>query len=106
MLSFSNSDVQRGDKLYVIQHPAGEAKQISDLDCTVKDVPVNGYAPRLDFSHTCDTLGGSSGSPVFNEAGEVVGLHHLGMAPTGSFVDVNRAVRASLVQGVLDGYLP
>lgn len=105
VLDFATSDVQRGDKLFIIQHPAGEAKQISDLDCAVKEVPVNGYAPKLDFSHTCDTLGGSSGSPVFNEAGEVVGLHHLAKAPTGSFVDVNRAVRGSLVNGIIGAHL-
>jgi hypothetical protein len=30
------------------------------------------------FSHTSDTLGGSSGSPVFDAAGGVVGLHAVG----------------------------
>jgi V8-like Glu-specific endopeptidase len=36
----------------------------------------NGKA--TEFTHDCDSERGSSGSPVFNDAGQLVGLHHLG----------------------------
>lgn len=31
------------------------------------------------YHHSADTLGGSSGSPMFNQDGKVIGLHHAGL---------------------------
>ncbi len=46
---------------------------------------------KTDFEHRCDTLGGSSGSPVLDRASlNVVGLHHLGFLEGDT--PVNRAV--------------
>ncbi|WP_424830897.1 trypsin-like serine peptidase [Ruegeria sp.] len=91
-LKLSSSVPVTGQKLFLVQHPAGEPKQISDYDCSVSKSPVNGYEKDLDLAHECDTLGGSSGSPVFNEEGEVIALHHLGMSRSGEFSTLNRAV--------------
>ena len=67
-------------KLVMVQHPYGEPKQVSRDDCAVKTVSAPSYesSKETDFGHTCDTLNGSSGSPMLNETMEVVGLHHLG----------------------------
>lgn len=91
-LALSGSDPALASAIYVIQHPAGEAKKISKKHCAVGAVPVDGRGSGTDFAHTCDTAGGSSGSPVFNDAGEVVGLHHYGFAE-GSEWSENRAIR-------------
>lgn len=66
--------------LVVIEHPAGEPKQVSLTDCQVSGSRRQGVAGKpTDFGHLCDTLGGSSGSPVLDlSTGSVVGLHHLG----------------------------
>ncbi|MGK0366874.1 MAG: V8-like Glu-specific endopeptidase [Thermoproteota archaeon] len=41
-------------------------------------------AQRDDFTHTADTLGGSSGSPVFSRTtNQVVGIHHAGFGNNG-----------------------
>jgi V8-like Glu-specific endopeptidase len=47
---------------------------------------------KSDIAHTCDTEHGSSGSPLLNLAGSVVGLHHFGVAE-GPYWNENRAVR-------------
>jgi len=78
--------------LAIIQHPAGEPKQLSERACTVALAKVAGVTTdQTDFEHQCDTLGGSSGSPVFDRASlRVVGLHHLGFLQGDK--PVNRAV--------------
>lgn len=91
-VAMSSKSPVSGQKLYVVQHPAGEPKQISDYGCSISETPVNGYAKDVDLAHACDTLGGSSGSPIFDENGEVIALHHLGMSRSGKFSSLNRAV--------------
>ena len=59
--------------LNIIQHPNGEAKQVGLRENQLVDV--------LDdfLQYKTDTAPGSSGSPVFNDRWEVVGLHHSGV---------------------------
>jgi len=65
-----------GELVNIIQHPNGEPKQLALRENRVVDL--------LDvFLHyETDTAPGSSGSPVFNDQWEVVGLHHSGVPKT------------------------
>jgi V8-like Glu-specific endopeptidase len=60
------------DFVSIIQHPLGGPKQISFTDNKVSAV----FGVRLQYA--TDTEPGSSGSPVFNQAWQLVGLHHAG----------------------------
>src|SRR6185369_4011734 len=62
-----------GELMNIIQHPNGEPKQLALRENKLVDV--------LDrFVHyETDTAPGSSGSPVFNDQWECVGLHHSGV---------------------------
>jgi V8-like Glu-specific endopeptidase len=60
------------DFVSIIQHPQGGTKQICFTDNKVSAV----FGDLLQYS--TDTEPGSSGSPVFNQAWEIVGLHHRG----------------------------
>ncbi|MFC3616458.1 trypsin-like serine peptidase [Lutimaribacter marinistellae] len=82
--------------LMVIQHPGSQPKQISILDCTVNDPLVDGRGPGTDFTHTCDTAGGSSGAPILDAQGRLVGLHHFGFED-GEVWTANRGVHAELI---------
>jgi V8-like Glu-specific endopeptidase len=84
--------------LVIVEHPAGEPKQASIDDCKVSGIALVGVGTdTTDFGHLCDTLGGSSGSPVFSrQDGTVVGLHHLGFR-TDSANPVNQAVHIGRV---------
>lgn len=79
---FARTPLQDGARLRIIHHPECLEKRIS-FNCPVSQrirAAWDGDArnPQSEFAHLCDTEGGSSGAPVFNEASELVGLHHLG----------------------------
>ncbi len=62
-----------GQSMSIIQHPNGEPKQIAIRD----NVLLKKFDDRLLYK--TDTMGGSSGAAVFNDAWEVVALHHSGV---------------------------
>ncbi len=64
------------ESVSIIQHPGGAAKQIAIRENTV--VGLLGDFIR----YSTDTLGGSSGSPVFNDQWQVVALHHASVPRT------------------------
>lgn len=75
----SETQLNIGRDLLIIQHPGGELKQISVLDCKVVPTPPGVQILPNDFVHLCDTKGGSSGSGVIDKKSKkVIGLHHLG----------------------------
>lgn len=61
-----------GQHLNIIQHPAGRRKEVA-----LQDNTITGVFPNV-LRYTTDTEGGSSGSPVFNNAWDLVSLHHAG----------------------------
>jgi V8-like Glu-specific endopeptidase len=63
---------QKQDAINIIQHPGGGPKQIA----LYHNVVV--YSDARVVQYLTDTLPGSSGSPCFNDAWEVVALHHSG----------------------------
>jgi len=70
-----------GEDIKIIHHPGCRPKQISQgRHCMIKDLSYKSpMGPEaVDFTHVCDTAGGSSGAPVFHQNGRLVGLHHLG----------------------------
>jgi len=66
------STVTRGEKVNIIQHPRGRRKEVA--------LHNNGVQRVKDkvVWYTTDTEPGSSGSPVFNNAWDLVALHHAG----------------------------
>lgn len=71
-LILKSLQVDKGDRVAIIQHPAGEPKQISMQNNFVA------YADARQVQYITSTKGGSSGSPVFNNDFEVVAIHHSG----------------------------
>ncbi|KAB8198547.1 hypothetical protein FKV24_001540, partial [Lysobacter maris] len=77
--------VSVGDGMYIAQHPGGRMKELGVMDgsaaCAVKSTTADGTSGEAgsDLGYTCDTEGGSSGSPVISRASnKVIALHHLG----------------------------
>lgn len=79
-------DPTRGQQGVIIHHPLCQPKKATVQACKIGKVRVkswtmpNGSALQdADFFHTCDTETGSSGAPVFDATGKLIGLHHLGV---------------------------
>lgn len=64
--------ISGGSRVNIIQHPLGQPKQISLQNNFVQ------YVGNNVVQYITSTLQGSSGSPVFNDAWQVVALHHAG----------------------------
>jgi hypothetical protein len=80
------------DYVTVIQHPNGGTKQICFTDNKVSAVFGN------VLQYATDTEPGSSGSPVFNQQWQIVGLHHRGgglAGPDGKKYFTNQGIAIS-----------
>ena len=71
-LKYSINAPSNEDRVNIIQHPNGLPKQISVQNNFVK------YIDNTKIQYLTSTSQGSSGSPVFNDNWEVVGIHHAG----------------------------
>jgi hypothetical protein len=86
------------EKIFVIGHPNGDALSISLYDNILLD-----YDDRY-VHYRSPTEPGSSGSPVFNDAWELVALHHWGSKETprldgsGGKYEANRGVRIDKIR--------
>ncbi len=76
-----NEDPKPGASLLMFHHPAGYPKHVTRSGCRV----AGNYKANTDkILHSCDTLPGSSGAPVFAEFGRgVLGLHYAGPGSLG-----------------------
>lgn len=63
------------DPTYIIQHPGGERKRLGYVRNQLS------YFNQQVVHYLTDTQAGSSGAPVFNGAGELLAIHHLGGQP-------------------------
>jgi V8-like Glu-specific endopeptidase len=82
------------DFVSIIQHPNGGPKKIAFTDNKVSAV----FSDLVQYS--TDTEPGSSGSPVFNQDWEIVGLHHRGgglAGPDGKKYYTNEAIQIAAV---------
>jgi hypothetical protein len=95
-----------GERLYISHHPGGGVKKLSIEDsgspnglCRADASPVNGRGTNTDVGYYCDTIGGSSGSPVWSgSTHRVIALHHFGGC-------LNSGVRMDLIHPQISGLL-
>ncbi|MCW8875472.1 MAG: pre-peptidase C-terminal domain-containing protein [Kangiellaceae bacterium] len=79
-------DAVSQEQIYIPQHGSGNPKELSiesDMNtggvCRIDAVLANGRGTNTDMGYMCDTIGGSSGSPVLaTSSNNVIALHHFG----------------------------
>ncbi len=81
--------VTRNERVSIIQHPRGRPKEVA-----LHENDVTRVRDKVIWYHT-DTEPGSSGSPVFNQAWELVALHHAGWHDNGDVK--NEGIRISAI---------
>lgn len=74
------ADGYPGQELIVIHHPAGYPKHVTRRRCFAsKRQPEQAEGLTVNLHHHCDTVGGSSGAPIFDAiSNELVALHYWG----------------------------
>jgi hypothetical protein len=95
--------VRARTKVFVVGHPRGSGLQIALHDSVLLDIDED---KRL-LHYRTPTDPGSSGSPVFNVAWQVIGLHHAGSSATprlrgtGAY-EANEAISLTAIQRKLN----
>ena len=111
-ISKSADDVDVGDKVCAIGFPTGLYLQIEDDEqardqkrLLLESYKTEGIVIRsgtdVNFEHNAMTEGGSSGSPIFDSRGNVVGVNsaHKSQAESNNY---NIAIDAALIHGLLN----
>jgi len=99
----SPQPLTEGAYVYVIGHPAGGGIKFS-----IRGNDLLGYdADMFKVHYTAPTEGGSSGSPVFNQAWQLMAVHHAGDAKMRRLDDPSATYQANegiTVKGIRDEY--
>ncbi|MFW7523335.1 trypsin-like peptidase domain-containing protein [Vibrio ostreicida] len=85
-LGLDDSEPTFGEGIYIPQHGSGNPKELaieSDQNgsglCQIDIASANGRGSNTDTGYFCDTIGGSSGSPVLKSGNnKAIALHHFG----------------------------
>ncbi len=88
--------VTRNEQVNIIQHPRGRRKEIAIHNNRVNRIK------DIVLHYETDTEPGSSGSPVFNNAWDLVALHHAGWSENGGRA-TNEGIRMSAIVAHLLG---
>ena len=107
-LAFAAAPHRLHQPLAMVQHPDGDPKRVALQGCGVTTLQAVGKQAGVfsDFGHKCDTLTGSSGSPLLDLGMRVLGLHHLGYdLHDKDWTFENRAVMAERVRARIAPHL-
>jgi hypothetical protein len=84
--------VDKGDQAFVIHHPDGRPKEVS-LD----DSEIIGLEAAV-IHYSSDTMKGSSGAPVFDRRGRLIGMHHA--SRNGQFTLKDGSIATTVNEGI------
>ena len=102
-VAFGNSDKARvGDWVMAIGNPFGFGRTVTlgIVSAIGRDINSGPYDNYIQTDASINK--GNSGGPLFNMAGEVVGINTAIISPSGGSIGLGFAIPASLARGVVD----
>ncbi len=102
-VSFGDSDAIRvGDWVVAIGNPFGLGGTVTQGIISARARDINA-GPYDDFLQTDASINrGNSGGPMFNLAGDVIGINTAIFSPTGGSVGIGFAIPANMAKGVIE----
>ena len=104
-ISITNDTYKVGEHVYTIGFPAGTSLQDDNNEKGLQVFAQGGDITRqdgeYDFDYNAATTGGASGSPVFNNKGMLIGIHHAG-ASQSLTQGYNRGIKAQYIKEIIE----
>jgi len=101
----SDECITEGRKVFTIGFPYGYAVATasnSDIHNQVHDGVITQNRGDYEFGHDAETASGASGSPIFNQKGRLIGIHHAGLTGVTGAQGFNWAIKAKYIKELLN----
>ena len=102
VVKFADSDrIRIGEPVMAIGNPSGLGGTVTAGIVSAKNRDIR-FGPFDNFIQTDASINrGNSGGPLFNMAGEVIGINTLGLSRSGGSIGINFAVPANMAQSII-----
>lgn len=100
----SEDALTEGRTIFTIGFPYGADIALDsnqDLKNQVHDGAVTQNRGDYEFGHDAETAGGASGSPIINDRGKLIGVHHAGMTGVTGAQGFNRAIKVKYLMDLM-----
>lgn len=97
--------IKQGKTIFTIGYPYGlgigliEGKELQNQ---VHEGAVTQERGEYEFGHDAATAGGASGSPIINDKGKLVGIHHAGLTGVTGAQGFNRAIKVKHLKTLMN----
>lgn len=110
IIDINNADLtedalKEGKTIYTIGFPYGASIAISSTQELMNQIhsgSITQNRGEYEFGHDAATAGGASGSPIINDRGRLVGIHHAGMTGSTGAQGFNMGIKAKYIVNLLN----
>ena len=105
-MDISDKVLKVGSEMYTLGFPMGRAMQkeeeevMNGIKLVAQDGKITQESSQYSFGFNAATVGGASGSPIFNMKGKLIGVLNSGFSVTQGY---NFGIKAKYVKELLDG---
>lgn len=96
---------KEGKNVYTIGYPYGTSLALdsnNDIRNQIHDGSITQNMGDYEFSHDAETAGGASGSPILNEKGKLIGVHHAGMTGVTGAQGFNSGIKVKWLKELMN----